>query len=77
MQCNPAYLVKKVGKAARLVGASDIEGRFPDRDLAVAHDPNLDTDSPHGTWLSASSHSPLHMLVIVSFIRARKCFFRR
>jgi hypothetical protein len=41
-------LAKKVGEAAQLVSAPHIEGRFPDRDLAAAHDPNLDTEPTHG-----------------------------
>src|SRR5579864_8445018 len=41
-------LAKHFGEAIRLIGARDVERCFPDRDPAGAHDPNLDTDSPHG-----------------------------
>jgi CheY-like chemotaxis protein len=39
---------QQVGNAARPVRAAGIEGRFPDRDLATAHDPDLDAMSAHG-----------------------------
>src|SRR5262249_46646754 len=44
----PIRSAQKVGDAVCLVGAPAVERRLPDRDLALAHDPDFDAEAAHG-----------------------------